>query len=187
MNENLIIVDIQPAYNNFINFNMNDFTNWINNSSFDKIFCLYNGSELGYDDNEYMIDYWYREWGLDKSINFSFFEKSYGWFRDIMEDSDEETVISIGKYMIEHEIWDSQHFKNKDIEILKNKGVNVRHLGGDGRVMYIPELKDYLLNNIYSDKHITICGGGIEECYKETLLLLQMMEYKFVEKIKFVY
>ena len=183
MIENLIIIDVQPAYNNFINFNIDDFTKWINDSSFDEIFCLYNGTELGYDD-EYRVEDWYYECGLDRDINLRFFEKSYGWFRDFMEDVDEETIVTIGKYMIEHDIWDSRHFKKNDIKILKGKGV--RYLGSD-RVMYIPELKNYLVNNIYNDEHITICGGGSDECYKEVSLLLQMMDYKYSEKMKFIF
>jgi len=187
MVENLIIVDVQPAYRKFIDFNVSEFVNWINNSSFDEIFCLYNGPELGYDDDEYRIIHWYYEWGLDRDINFRFFEKSYGWFREFMEDVDDETIVDIGRYMIEHEIWDSRHFKLSDVKILKDKGISTRYLGSEDRTMYIPELKDYLSNNIYSDEKITICGGGVEECFKEVTLLLQMMDYNYNEKIKFIY
>lgn len=187
MIENLIIVDIQPAYSKFIDFNVDEYINWINNSSFDEIFCLYNGPDLGYDDDEYKIEQWYYSWGLDRDIKMRFFEKSYGWFRDFMEDMDEQNIISIGKYMIEHDIWDSRYFKRKDIKILKDRGIRTRYLNTEDRVMYIPELKDYLSNNIYTDEHITICGGGVNECYKEVNMLLKMMGYKFKEKIKFIY
>jgi len=187
MTENLIIVDVQPTYNKFIDFDIGEFVSWINNSSFDEVFCLYNGPELGYEDDEWRISNWYYDWGLDRDISFRFFEKSYGWFRDFMEDMDDDNIISIGKYMIEHDIWDSRYFKKKDIKILKDRGISTRYLGKESRVMYIPELKDYLSNNIYTNEEIIICGGGVDECYKEVNMLLEMMGYKFKEKIKFVY
>jgi len=185
--DNLIIVDIQPTYSEFIDFNIDEYVHWINESSFDEIFCLYNGPELGYEDDENRIKKWYYRWGLDNNIKMRFFEKSYGWFRDFMEDMDDDNIIAIGKYMISHNMWDSRDFKKKDIKVLKDRGISTRFLGTEDRVMYIPELKDYLSNNIYTNENITICGGGVAECYKEVNMLLQMMKYKFKEKIKYIY
>lgn len=183
----LIIVDIQPAHKKFIDFNMNDFISWINNSGFDQIFCLYNGPELGYVDDEFMINQWYIDWGLDMNIDINYYEKSYGWFRDIMEKLPDEDIIKIGKYMIEYDILDSRDLSKKDIEIMKKENINVTYFGSEDYIMYIPELKDYLLENIYSEDEIILCGGGSDECYKEVSLLLEMIELPYKEKIKFIY
>lgn len=184
----LIIVDIQPAYEKFLDFNMNKFINWINGYGFDDIYCLYNGAELGYDDNDYIINNWYLEWGLDGYININFFEKNYGWFRDFLDSFlEEDDIINIGRYMIEHDIYDSRDFKEKDIELLKNKNINTIYLNSDSRTMFIPKLKNYFSNNIYTEDNITICGGGVDECYKEVLLLLDMLKFEYNEKIKYIY
>jgi hypothetical protein len=183
----LIIVDIQPAHSKFIDFDMSDFISWLNDSDFDEIYCFYNGSELGYDDDDVAIKYWYQSWGLDYDVDIQFFEKNYGWFRDFMEDIGEDDIISIGKYMIEHDIVDSRDFKKLDIKILDEKDIDISPLVTGHLVMYLPELQFYISNNIYSRDTITTCGGGVDECYKEVLMLLDMMVLEYEEKIKFIY
>lgn len=185
--DKVIIVDIQPAYGKFIDFNMDDFTAWLNGDNFDELYCLYNGPDLGYEDDDYKIRNWYWEWGLSDDVELRFFEKSYGWFRDFMGTVDDEDIIAIGKYMIEHDIWDSRDFSEEAIKMLEDRNINIDYLGTENRVMYIPELKDYLSNNIYEGDKIITCGGGVSECYKEVTLLLDMLDLRYEEKIKFIY
>lgn len=63
----IIVVDIQPSYIDYINFDIEDFTNWLNKNKNSKILYLFNGKELGYED-EYDIKNWLYDNGLKMII-----------------------------------------------------------------------------------------------------------------------
>jgi hypothetical protein len=110
MNKILIVVDIQPTYNPYFNFNLSEFIEYLNSDLYDIILYLYNGKEFGYEDNN-EIFYWLIENGLNDELEYriTFFEKNYGFFRDFMDSGyQEDDIVNIGKYLIENNINDSR-------------------------------------------------------------------------------
>jgi hypothetical protein len=60
------------------------------------------------------------------------------------------------------------------------------NIPGDNMI-YIPELKNFLIDNIHDSDKITICGGGKNECLKEIELLLNMLNIKYIKNKNFIY
>ena len=57
-NNNLIVVDIQPEYENYFTFDTEDFIDYLFDSRFDNVYYLYNGADtLGMID-EYDLKNW---------------------------------------------------------------------------------------------------------------------------------
>ncbi|NPV13085.1 MAG: hypothetical protein HPY57_15065 [Ignavibacteria bacterium] len=58
-NKKIIIVDIQPSYRIHMNMDMTDFTEWLNHHKYLDILYLYNGPDLGYEDENEIKDWLY--------------------------------------------------------------------------------------------------------------------------------
>lgn len=179
-NKKIIIVDIQPSYRIHMNMEMETFTNWLNHHDYLDVLYLYNGPELGYED-ENEIRQWLYDYGLDSDRNIEFFEKGYAFFRDLMDSGvNDEQIVSLGKYMIKNNILDNRNI-TEHID-----GVDDRWLNGD-YAFYIPELQDKLLEFLDKNDKPLIIGGGEFECFKEVLLLLEMNDFECDKESQFIY
>jgi len=180
-NKKIIIVDIQPSYRIHMDMDMKDFTNWLNHHDYLDILYLFNGPYLGYE-NEHEIKEWLYDYGLDDTRNIEFFEKNYGFFRDMMDSgaSDEE-IITLGKYMIENNIFSTINIKENI------PGVSKKWLNTNNYSIYIPDLQNVLLKFLDKNDKPLLIGGGKYECFKEVLLLLQMNNFKWDEESQFIW
>ncbi len=191
---NLISIDIQPEYEKYIKFNLNSFINYINQNidNLNTLTFLYNGSDtLGMiSESDYKM--WLFENGLNEEIldTARFYDKGYAFFRYCMDnDADEREIVNLVRYMIKNNINDSRDIDEEMWQGFMNEygydSSDVRDLLEPAEdAINIPDLIDYLQN--YSGK-IIICGGGINECFKEVEIALNAMEKKYNVLTQFTY
>lgn len=188
----IINVDIQPEYQNYITFNLDNWVDFINNNSeINKIIFLYNGADtLGMID-EYSYKEWLLELGVDEDVlyNATFYDKGYAFFRYCMDNSiDEDNIADLVKYMVKHNITDSRDI---DEEMWNNYMIETNHTQQDvrdllenaGDMISIPDLMDFLDN--YSN--IILTGGGINVCLKEVEIALLSLDRDYYTLSEFVY
>jgi len=180
-NKTIINVDIQPEYQNWISFNLNNWVNFINqNGEQNNIVFLYNGADTMGMVEEYEFQNWLIELGIDENIieNATFYDKGYAFFRYCMDNSiDEDNIVDLVKYMVKHSITDSREIDN---EMWDNFMSETNHTLQDVRellenaddMINIPDLMDFLSN--YSN--IVLTGGGINECLKEVEIALLALD-----------
>lgn len=184
--ETIIVVDIQPSYKKYINFDINSFCDFLNNHN-GQILYLYNGPDLGYEDENEIFD-WLLDNGLneDKYYNITFFEKNYGFFRDIMDKYiSDDNIVEIIKYLINNNIQDSRNFSEKDKEYLISNGISEDYLNDDYSI-YLPELYNFFKSYLNKNNNILV-GGGYKECLKEVELLLNSMDINYIKQFEYVY
>jgi hypothetical protein len=185
-NKKLIIIDIQPSYKNYMDIDMNNYVQWLNEHNYLDVLYLFNGPDLGME-SEYDIQLWLNEYDLDENLDIRYYEKNYGFFRDFMDEIDDKTIILIGKYFIQKNIVDIRELSNEEKkEIIKITNIDKQYLTEDYS-FYIPELKDELLSFINKGDKPLCIGGGEYECYKEVILLLEMLDFEWDEESQFIY
>ena len=188
----IINVDIQPEYQKWITFNLNQWVEFINESSeSNRIVFLYNGEDtLGMVSlSDYQM--WLMDLGIDESVIDSaiFYDKGYAFFRYCMDNSiDENDVAQLVRFMISHNINDSREIDeemwNQFMEATDNSLEDIRGLLENADDMIsIPDLMDFL--DRFSN--IVLTGGGINQCLKEVEIALLAMNKPFNILSKFTY
>ena len=188
----IINVDIQPEYQKWITFNLNQWVEFINESSeSNRIVFLYNGEDtLGMVSlSDYQM--WLMDLGIDESVIDSaiFYDKGYAFFRYCMDNSiDENDVAQLVRFMISHNINDSREIDeemwNQFMEATDNSLEDIRGLLENADDMIsIPDLMDFL----GKFSNIVLTGGGINECLKEVEIALLAMNKPFNILNQFTY
>ena len=192
---NLLSIDIQPEYHNAFSFVLSDYIRFLNKSyeSMNSLTFLYNGADtIGMlDENGYKM--WWLENGLKEDVLDSarFYDKGYAFFRSCMDSGhDEEEIVNLVKYMINHGINDSRDI---DAEMWNGFMAEYGYDASDVRdflepaedCINIPDLMDYL-QRYYGGK-IVICGGGINECFKEVEIALTALGKNYNVLTEFTY
>ena len=124
-NKRLVIVDIQPSYKSHINFNIYQFMQFA--SEYSSILMLFNGPDLGMEDQN-AIKEWYYECGFpEENLNkIQFFEKNYGFFRDVMDQCWlRQHIVKLIQYMIKKNISDIRELSENDVKFCKNTRVSI--------------------------------------------------------------
>ena len=145
----IINVDIQPEYQAYISFNLNEWVEFINQSAENnRIIFLYNGYDtLGMvSESEYIN--WLLNLGIDEEVinNATFFDKGYAFFRYCMDNSiDEDAIVDLIKYMVSNDINDSRDIDeemwNDFMNTTDHSRQDVRDLLEDaGDLINIPEV-----------------------------------------------
>ena len=181
----ILIVDIQPGHKNYISFDIYDFVEYLNKNKEKNILYLFNGTELGYD-SEYDIKNWLIKYGLDDDIYIEFYEKTYGFFRDLIDTGiDDKYIIELGKYMIYNSLYSLNDIPdNYKLEFYKNNNIDLNEYS----FFTIPyDIKEFLEDNIYKNEILELLGGGKDECLLEIKLLLNMMNINYNENYDFIY
>lgn len=188
--KSLVVVDIQPEYESYINF-IPSFVNFLN-ENFDNLKSLtflYNGYDtLGMvNENDYKM--WWLDKGLDENIidGSYFYDKGYAFFRYCIDSSiDDEVISNLVRMMMDKGVNDSreldEEFWEEFTTMYGNEDVRELLEYADDCIS-IPDLVDYLSN--YSD--IVICGGGINECLKEVEIALNAMGKNYSTIPKYLY
>lgn len=187
----LISIDIQPAYEQAFSFNLYDFIQFLNQNydSMNSLTFLFNGPDLGFpNENEYK--WWLVENGLEENIVelANFYDKGYAFFRFCMDEGiDDDKIVDLIKYMINHDINDTREIdKNMWNEFMKEYGHDdvreLLELADD--MINIPDLMEYLER---FRNRIVLCGGGINECFKEVELALMALNKDYNILTKYTY
>jgi hypothetical protein len=193
-NANLFSVDIQPEYQNGFTFDLREYMRFLNRNfdAMNSLTFLYNGDDTtgGVNEGEYKM--WLVENGFKESIldYVKFYDKGYAFFRSCMDDGhDEKEIVNLVKYMIKYNINDSRDI---DEEMWNGFMTEYGYDSSDVRdflepaqdCINIPELMEYLQK--FSGK-IVICGGGINQCFKEVEIALNALEKIYNVLTKFTY
>jgi len=193
-NANLISIDIQPEYKNYFDFNLETYLDFLNKNYelMNSLTFLYNGQDtLGMvSEGDYKM--WLFKNGLEESILDSarYFDKGYAWVRYCIDKStDEEEIVNLVKYMINYNINDSRDIDEEMWNgFMTEYGYNsseIRDLLEPAQdCIYIPDLMDYLQR--YSGK-LVLCGGGINECFKEVEIALTALGKNYNILTEFTY
>jgi hypothetical protein len=185
-NKDLVIIDIQPEYENVFSFDISEFTAFLNENinNFSSVTILYNG----YDTLGMINEYDYKEWLLENGLEeenlngITFYDKGYAFFRYCMDsDIDHDLTTALVKWMYNNNINDSRDIDSDIWDTIEQEleGVSTQDirslLENSGDMINIPDLMDELkhLNNI------VITGGGLEECLKEVEIALNALEKEY--------
>jgi len=179
----LIIVDIQPAYCED-NFDIVGFNVWLNENSnkFNRIFFLYNGEGFTSDDF-YTISEWYEMNGLESiRVTGDSFDKGYAFFRDAMDEYDDDVILSVGKYLYDNGLTDSRDIDVDAFTADVEESILNDMVNGNTSI-YIPEVIDILANAT----NPVVVGGGRDECLYEVELLLKILNIEYDLEYEWVY
>jgi hypothetical protein len=188
--KNLIVVDIQPAYEKNFGFKSYEFAEFINKEydKFNSVLFLFNGPDLGFPDkNEY--EQWLLEIGIESNIidESYFFDKGYAFFRFPMDEGiDTDQIVNLLKFMKSNKINDSRDMTTeKWIEFIEKYGSkDIRELmEHSGDMINLPDL----MNELKDINNIVLCGGGIDECLKEVEIALMVLDkdYEIYDEFTF--
>ena len=191
---NLISVDIQPEYQDYLSFDLNDYLQFLNENIelMSSLTFLYNGADtLGMvSEQEFMM--WLVENGFEEdNLNFSrFYDKGYAFFRYCMDEGvDDEDIVALVKFMVANQINDSRDMdEQKWNDFMLSSDVDrteIRDLMENiDDMINVPDLMDFLRN--YGGK-IILTGGGINECLKEVEIALMALDRPYNVLTQFTY
>jgi hypothetical protein len=104
----LVVVDIQPEYESNTTFDIGDMLRAAA-EDYDSVLFLYNGEDtLGMVSEDALKNYYFEKLDYDVEAyeellsNSEFFDKGYGFFRDVMDSNvcfDRSSIVKIVKYM----------------------------------------------------------------------------------------
>lgn len=181
----LVSIDIQPSSDQFLSFKISDFIHYLNNYK-GKIYYIFNGPELGFDDEDELKEWLYYNELKDETFDrIEFIEKDYGWLRDAIDSGySNNDIIEVLKLMIKKDSWDSRDLETKDL--------NKLNISEDFKEVLVDEEINLSLPYIIKEikklpKTGIIIGGGENECLLEMQLLTQAMNKKYKTNKKFVY
>ena len=187
----LIVVDVQPEYEPYMNEMQYELFEYINThiNELAGLTFLYNGEDTMGMVSESDYRMWLVENGLDENIAYeaTLYDKGYAFFRNCMDrGGDDEELVNLVRFMRSNDINDSREL---DEEFWKHfveeyGSENIRELMEDSEdCINIPDLMDELesLNNIM------LVGGGINECLKEVELALDALDKNYNTWYEFTY
>tara|TARA_B100001287_G_scaffold262350_1_gene252179 strand:- start:674 stop:2179 length:1506 start_codon:yes stop_codon:yes gene_type:complete len=185
----LIVVDIQPEYEGGATFDIGDLLRAA--TEYDRVLFLYNGEDtLGMIDEQSLRNYYFEKLDYDEEayeelISVSeFFDKGYGFFRDVMDSGicfDRNSVIKIVKYMIDNNVQDIRDLDEEDVQSIGVSELLFDDLEDYG--FWVPELQDVLPQWNGSD----IAGGARNECLAEVEILAAAQGLSFRQVNEFIY
>ncbi len=187
-NDNLIVVDVQPEYEGNTPFDIGDLLRAA--AGYNHVLFLYNGPDLGMIDEGSLKNYylekldWDEEAFNDLMSGASFFDKGYGFFRDVMDSSicfPRQDIIKIVKYMIDNDHRDIRDLREEDIDTLGISDLLYDDLEDYG--FYVPDLEEELPRWSGSD----IAGGARNECLAEVEILGSALGLSFNQVNDFIY
>jgi uncharacterized membrane protein (UPF0127 family) len=185
----LVVVDIQPEYESNTPFDIGDMLRTAA-GSYSRVLFLYNGPDLGMIDESGLKNFYFEKLDYDEEVidellsKSKFFDKGYGFFRDVMDSDlcfDRSSVIKIVKYMIDNDYRDIRELEEEDIEAIGVSELLFDDLEDYG--FYIPDLEDILPRWNGSD----IAGGARNECLAEVEILGAAQGLNFNQVRQFIY
>ena len=189
--KHLIVVDVQPEYENYMGNLPSELFTYINEnySELRGLTFLYNGEDtLGM-----ISEGEYRDWlydnGLDEDIAYdvTLYDKGYAFFRYCIDNGIEhDSIVTLVKHMhdnnvndsrdLDEEFWDSFTSEHGDIDIR-----DLLEYADD--CINIPDLMDILnrLNNV------VLVGGGVNECLREVEIAMDALGKQYITWDKYTY
>jgi len=199
---NVISVDIQPFYEKYFSFKVQDFANFLLEmlQRGRRVVYFYNGEEVGIsDDHDDSIKEWLAESlggtmydyyddedenedydPIDCSLfnNIEFHSKGYAFFRSWMDYGvDPGNIQRAVRYMAMNGIWDSREMPEEVLDEFLD-GAQV------GDHIYIPHIS---VANLKKMEGCYLCGGGKDACLLEIEILMRAFNINHRLFKKFIY
>ncbi len=180
LSTNLLVVDVQPAYDRWCSGVAPRIMQLLNTHT-GKKYCLYN-AEGTTDDSKYSVIEYYLENGLrqDRIDDIQFIEKSYGYFRNWMDnDVTERIIIKTIRAMVQNRVNNS---RNLDINTVLTKqeqerGLKLWGIDWEDDSIYMPNFMP--ISTLKQMSPFLMCGGARERCLKEIELLCNAFNIKY--------
>ena len=106
----LVVVDVQPEYEGNTTFDIGDMLR-VASEEYSRVLFLFNGEDtLGMISESALKNYYFEKLDYDEEVfdellsKSEFFDKGYGFFRDVMDSSvcfDRNQIVKIVKYMLD--------------------------------------------------------------------------------------
>jgi len=156
----LVIVDVQPFYARWIDFDIEDLIDYM--SKYDEVIIFFNGADIMCDEL-YDVQSFFFEHGMSETTldTITWVEKTYGFLRNWMDnyEVDDEDIITVLHRMLANDVCDS---RDLDESYLEQNGFPIDD------PIFFPDFDC----NLKQD-YVWICGGGKEECLREIELYLE--------------
>lgn len=186
----LVVVDVQPEYESNTTFDVGDMLRSAA-EDYSSILFLFNGEDtLGMISEDDLKNYYFEKLDYDDDVfdellsKSEFFDKGYGFFRDVMDSSvcfDRNQIVKIVKYMLDNDFQDLRELREEDVE-----AIGVNELLFDDLEDYgfnVPELSEVLPAWSGSD----LVGGARYECMAEVEILGAAQGLTFNHVDDFIY
>ena len=194
----LVVVDVQPEYENDFHFDIKDFCHFVKQHSYPNTLVLYNGEftikknwSMNMISEEDLRDYYEKHsefpWVYHPLNNAEYHDKGYAFFRNCMDEGfANDVIIPVVKYMWKNNISDSRNIDWDEIDpqilVQWNKGI-IRFLQSE-EMINIPDLMD-VLNE--ATGHIHLVGGSTNECLREVVIALEALERDYTIDATYTY
>jgi hypothetical protein len=181
LSTNILIVDVQPAYDAYCRHIVHQLATMINNRPH-NITMLYNAEGLTEDDENEMIYYLINN-GVDEDNinNINFIEKSYGFFRGWMDTGiSDHVIIKTIRAMNQHRVNDS-----RDLDLEEILGDDAEEVINNSDNIYMPDFMS--INTLRQLSPFYMCGGGRSECLREIELLCNAFNIKYKRMDSLIY
>ena len=191
---NLITVDVQPEYQDYLSFNLQNYLQFLNENieNLNSLTFLYNGKDTLGMVSEQDFQYWLIENGFEEENLYDarYYDKGYAFFRYCMDEGiDDDEIVSLIQFMIRHNINDSRDIDEQMwIDFMTETNADqsdvkdLLEIADD--MINIPDLMDFLKN--YGGK-IILTGGGINECLKEVEIALMALKKPYNVLTQYTY
>ena len=186
----LVVVDVQPEYESGTSFDIGDMLRTAA-EDYSSVLFLFNGEDtLGMVSESALKDYYFEKLDYDEEVfddllsKSEFFDKGYGFFRDVMDSSvcfDRTSIVKIVKHMIDNDIQDIRDLEEEDVDEIGVSELLFDDLEDYG--FYLPELEEVLPRWSGSD----LAGGARNECMAEVEILGAAQGLSFNHVDQFIY
>ena len=186
----LVVVDIQPEYESNTTFDIGDMLRSAA-EDYSSVLFLFNGEDtLGMVSESALKNFYFEKLDYDEEVfdellsKSEFFDKGYGFFRDVMDSSvcfDRTSIVKIVKYMIDNDIRDIRELEEEDVDAIGVSELLVDDLEDYG--FWVPELEEVLPQWNGSD----LAGGSRNECMAEVEILGAAQGLSFNHVDQFIY
>lgn len=182
----IIIVDVQPAYANAIDFNVSELANLMNWHR-GKILMFANAEVEGLtQDTQDDIYFWWTEQGMDSDVwerpNFTYFDKGYGYLRSWMdEEISPAAIIRTIRYMFQKREHDSREIPPEELAQVVGEDEWQDWMVDD------PLITNWVGIDLLHQHRGFICGGGRNECLREVTLMMNAFNLKYKLMSRFIY
>ena len=186
----LVVVDIQPEYEDNATFDIGDMLRSAA-EDYSSILFLFNGEDtVGMISEGELKNYYFEKLDYDEEVfdellsKSEFFDKGYGFFRDVMDSSvcfDRNQIVKIVKYMLDNDFHDLRELSEEDVEAIGVNELLFDDLEDYG--FHIPDLSEVLPNWSGS----ALAGGARDECMAEVEILGAAQGLSFNHVDNFIY
>lgn len=184
----LVVVDIQPEYEDGMWFELSELRKYLNSTK-KPILFLYNGEDLGMVNEDA-----YREW-LEYTVRVKssvldrarFYEKGYAFFRSIIDlGYSQEECVQLAQYMMQLNLTDSRELTAAQWDAYLEMGgsEDIADTLKSEEVFFIPPVMDVLKRLVGG---IELIGGAENECLLEVIIALDAMEMDYDLNRDFIY